>query len=41
MEHGIKERIGRAKVITLLKQAVTSGVIDINKLKDSLKVRIV
>lgn len=40
MEHGTKNRIGESEVIGLLKQAVTSGVIDKNKLEDKLKRRI-
>ena len=37
MEHGTKERIWESEVASLVKQAVTSGVIDVNPLKDRLK----
>ena len=37
MEHGTRDRIGEIKVISLVKQAVTSGVIDVHPLKDRLK----
>ena len=37
MEHGLKDRISKREVISLVKQAVTSGAIDVNPLKDRLK----
>ncbi len=37
MEHGTRERIWKREVTRLVKQAVTSGIIDVNPLKDRLK----
>jgi len=37
MEHGTRERIWEGEVTRLVKQAVTSGVIDMNPLKNRLK----
>ena len=37
MEHGTTERIWKSEVSSLVKQAVTSGIIDVNPLKDRLK----
>ncbi len=41
MERGTKDRISEIKVISLVKQAVTSGIVDMHKLEDDLKRRIV
>jgi len=41
MECGTKVRISEPKVISLVKQAVTSGIVDMHKLENSLKRRIV
>jgi len=37
MEYGIRDRIQASEITSLVKQAVTSGVIDANPLKDRLK----
>ena len=37
MEHGIKDRISQREIVRLVKQEVSSGVIDVTPLKDRLK----